>query len=198
MPFKYKYVLATHRKDSNQWILLFFVFFIIGVLLLHFMDGNHMMKESLINNEVILKLQQIKINRSAYFFFVLKERVFFMLTMLLLSTTVLGKFIPECYLIWYGTSLGMMLSSLTTQYGVKGLFFYLVCAFPQYIFYIPVTFLFLAMCYKVYGYFYQKETQRFTKYDVIRWAIILVIEFFAILLEVYCNPILVSKMVLLF
>ncbi len=198
MPFKNKHALTTYGKDSSHWILLFFIFFIIGVLYLHFMDGNHMMKESLINDQLVFKLQQIKIDRNAYFFFVLKERVFFMLVMLLIATTMIGKIAPECYLMWYGASLGMMLSSLTSQYGVKGLFFYLACAFPQYLLFIPVTFLFLGMCAKVYGNFYQKETQHFTKYDVTRWVVILVIEFLAIIMEVYINPIIVSKVIMFF
>ncbi|MFI3177893.1 MAG: stage II sporulation protein M [Eubacteriales bacterium] len=195
MSLRTKRVRHLHKKDANYWMILFLFGFMVGVIALHFLDQTWGMQSILINQELLQRMEQIQLDKNAYFQFVLQERVFLFITLIILATTMIGMVICNGYLAWYGFTLGIMLAALTMEYGIKGILLYFLYAFPQVLLYVPLTVSFIGLCEQIHKISYKKETLREPKIFLVKILILILGIFVAVLVESYINPLIIYKVV---
>ncbi|MFI3200128.1 MAG: hypothetical protein R3Y54_01200 [Eubacteriales bacterium] len=195
MSFYNKYVLRTPRKDASQWTVLFLFGFMVGVLFLHFMDVDNKIQNTLVNDEILQRLGQIQLNLHKFFWYVFRERIFFLVGLTIVATTVVGGIVCKGFLVWYGVTLGMMMASLTIEYGVKGILLYILYGFPQVLCYIPIMMYFTQWCGELHRIVYRKEGVRNKQLFLVKMVILLVAVLITMLLECYLNPFFVKLLI---
>lgn len=198
MSFYKKFALRTPKKDASRWTVLFLFGFMVGVLFLHFLDAEHQIQSSLVNDGLLQRLGQIQLNLHGYFWYVFRERIFFLLGLIIVATTVVGAFVCKGFLVWYGVTLGMMLAALTIQYGIKGILLYILYAFPQVLLYIPIMMCFTQWCGELHGIVYRREGIRNKKLFLAKITMIFIMLMIAMVLECYLNPVIVRFLIRLF
>lgn len=198
MSFYKKYALGTPTKDASQWTVLFLFGFMVGVLFLHFIDVEHRIQSALVNDGILQRVGQIQLNLHGFFWYVFRERIFCLLVLIVVATTVLGAIVSKGFLVWYGVTLGMLLAALTIEYGLKGIFLYILYAFPQVLLYIPINMNFAQWCGELHGIVYRKEGIRNKKAFLMKLAVIFVAFMITIVLECYLNPLIVRFLIGLF
>ena len=116
------------------------VFFISLAATMLFMVMNQ--RELLLQTQVLSEssLSLVRPGEStgnSLFLCVLKERIWVIPMLFLMSTTYLAKSYVHGMLVWYGLSFGALMAMAMLRYKVLGILFLVMCGLPQYLFYIP-------------------------------------------------------------
>lgn len=162
---------------------------IAGILIM-VLGGSHILfEDGLLGTDTISYLQNLKINHTDFFLYLLVRKLAVAGVLLLLSNTMYGIFSMKCFVFFEGMLLGMYLSAACIQYRMKGLFFAIGSFFPHQFILVPSWILFFHWCLN-------ERYIRRRKPWMILW--IFAGFFLGCLLESYVNPILLSDLVKIF
>lgn len=117
--------------------------FFAGILLGNALKETLMQPGGILNPELLYELKYETIDKRAFFFYVLRERLLIFLILMVLSTTWLGMVATYTCCAWMGISFGMLCAVSVIRYGIKGMVLIAAGIFPQGLIYLPVSVLFL-------------------------------------------------------
>ncbi len=117
--------------------------FVAGILIGNALKDTLVKSGGILNPELLYELKYAAIDKKAFFFYVLRERLLIFLILIVLSTTWLGMVATYTCCVWMGISFGMLCAVSVLQYGLKGIFLIMAGVFPQGLIYLPVSILFL-------------------------------------------------------
>lgn len=133
-------------ESKLPYFPIFVISFIFGILMMSIGKTVLLENTGLLDEYTLYYMKQMSVDSNALFAYVLRERIGEMVLIAILSTTYLGIVVCAGMTIWYGVALGAFFSTLFIRYGMKGLLLALTSIFPQYIFYLPIIFIFLMWC----------------------------------------------------
>lgn len=138
--------MKSWAESRLPYFLIFLASFGFGVLMMYV--GKTFLLEStgLLDEYTLYYMKQMSVDSNALFAYVMRERIGEMVLVAILSTTYLGLVVCAATTIWYGVALGAYFATLSIRYGMKGLLLAIVGIFPQYLFYLPIIFIFLMWC----------------------------------------------------
>lgn len=190
-------------RDKKPWFSIFMIGFIGGVIFINLWIQWKGESISIASRDTISQLEHLIIDRELLFSYILKTRMKMIGIMILLSTTMIGIGINYLAVGWLGASMGILLSNLAMEFGIKGTLVFLGCIFPHYFIYIPLIISIANWCYRVCAklYFPHKDyslmqgtkKQQFIKL-LLELCIILFFLIIGILVESYINPIFLHNM----
>lgn len=170
-------------KNKNQLLIVFLVVgFFIGVIC-----ENVITKKQVVTTEIFLKsnLQrylQTDVIAEKFFWYVLKERVIFLLIVCILSCVKWKKIFVTMCLVLIGFFAGTFCVSAVLQLGMKGILLCVAGMFPQMLF---------------YGFMYGMLFVHWFRFPERQWnrtkmLFVIILFVIGIFLEVYVNPIIVK------
>ena len=182
--------MKVFREEWSRTSSGFFPLFVTSVVVVWgiiLTRGRDFLLQTDVLDESSLELikYQVQDGRSLLFY-VLKERVFVVPMIFLMSTTYLTALFSYGVIIWYGAGVGAVLGVAMLRYGLKGIFLVLAAGIPQYLLYIPV----MVVAFKLS----LKQRQPNKKF----WVQFLVLELVVIIgcvLESYVNLYLIEKFI---
>ena len=183
------------RRDKLPLIQIFVAGIVVGILCIYF--GRNILLENtgLLDEFTLYNLKYMSVDSKAYFYYIVRERLGSVLSLVVLATTYLGVVLCAGTAFWYGISTGAFLSAAMFRYGLKGVFLALVSAFPQYIVYGPMLFSLLIWCEKLCREIYFQRTVPLGKgmgilksINLVRLLMILLLMLVGCFLESFLNP----------
>lgn len=161
----------------------FFAFFILGVLLV-VIFRKEMEIEQLISESNLYYLRTGDMNYHGFFLYIVSKRFFAYVFMLCLVTGNKQKLFVRGILFFVGVGLGGFFAASIFVYGVSGVLFFILMAFPQFLFYGVVIYL---SCVYVAG--QPRERTRFVLQILVMGVLVLM----GCVMESYVNPFFLSK-----
>lgn len=190
-------ISGQQGKSSYYLLYLFMIGLFLGILFVNVRHDVWINDDGLLNAVMMKQLQNSELDGSYLFGYIVKHRIFVILTVGLLASTVIGLPIIYGYVCYLGVSAGCILSIAVIRYGIRGLFFMAASIFPQGLVLIPgYIFLFIWSidCNKrLYGKYGVPEERYFAgKQFVLKKGIkllgILLIIILGCVIESYVNP----------
>ena len=115
--------------------MICFLGFVAGVLMVAFGSENFLISDGILNDEFMLKMQNIYVDKRNFFFMCLGERLRTFFLMFLLAYSSVNIFYCNLFFGLQGFFIGSVMELLAVRYGGKGIFIYLEMIFPQGILY---------------------------------------------------------------
>ncbi|MEG1848143.1 MAG: stage II sporulation protein M [Lachnospiraceae bacterium] len=127
------------KYPSHQYTTLLyacFIGFVIGVLVTNLWTDASLLHTGLLSQSTIDRILYLEVDSNKLLCYVVKNRMQLFITIAILTSTILGPLC--CYLFsgWFGLTTGIILSSLTIRFGMKGSFLFLACMLPHMICYV--------------------------------------------------------------
>lgn len=173
-------------KIKNQLLIIFLVVgFLIGILYVNVVSWNGMFLSELFQKTTLHQMGQIEIIHEKYFWYVVKERCYYLILLCILACLKWKKIFVGIVLGISGFLYGVLMVLAVLQLGIKGILFCLVGLLPQMIFY--------GMAYGVllsYWYYFPER-----KWNRMKTIFVIVMFGVGIITEVYINPLLVKGIV---
>jgi stage II sporulation protein M len=178
-------------------LYLFVLGLFVGILVVNVGHDMWVSNSSLLESEMLAKIEASTPESGSLFLYILKHRLFTLCMLSLLATTVFGISVMCCYICYMGLAAGCLLSVASARYGIKGLVLITAGIFPQGIFFIPG---YIALCLWVYGVnrrLYAKNTfqgdpDRYSRQFYLKKGLqmlgILILFLAGCLIESYVNP----------
>jgi hypothetical protein len=197
---------AIFSSVRGKYLLyVFFLGIVLGTLFLNFAVPDYSDEIGIFGNYFVDKFNSLQISKPDLFSFVLTSRIKEMALLLLFGLTIVNTFYNVIYCLFLGFSTGLFISSLTISYGIKGIWFYIVSIFPQYIVYIFLVVFAINKFLQINHRIYNKNGQQDNVFQIgnsknIILNIMLIIFFVLILciieawLEAYVNTSLLKKL----
>ena len=138
--------LLEWLRGRNHLILVFLVGFILGNALMKTRGADLVKKFPFLNEESLLYLKDADIEKGDYLKYLLRNRFWFVVGMVVMATTYLGIMMAYLMTFGFGSMLAVFFKMLIEEYGLKGLLLGIVSIFPQYLFYFPAFFLLMGWC----------------------------------------------------
>lgn len=179
----------------HRQLVLFLAGFLMGVLYIYIMGYFQGEDTDFLSVNNLMQIMYTDIEYKEYFVYLIKKRAGLLLAMILASLALPGKLLLSGFLMFFGCSMGSMLSTLVMRYGLKGILLFLSLIFPQYLIYIPVIFGWIYVLTHFNNYiFHEKNSYRngLSPYQILGKMILLSgVTIIGLLLECYVNPIIV-------
>lgn len=176
-------MLRFKYKNANQLlIILLVVGFFVGVIYENIISRNQLVTTVIFSKSNLQRYLQTNVIAEKYFWYVIKDRVIFLIVICLLSCVKWKKLFVALCLLLTGFFIGSFCVGAVLQLGIKGLLLCLAGLFPQMLFY---GFLYGVLFVHWFYYPERQWNQTKTLFTVILFVI-------GILLEVYVNPIVVK------
>ena len=105
--------------------------FVAGILIGNVLKDTLVKSGGILNPELLYELKYAAIDKKAFFFYVLRERLLIFLILIVLSTTWLGMVATYTCCVWMGISFGMLCAASVLQYGLKGIFLIMAGVFRR-------------------------------------------------------------------
>jgi hypothetical protein len=179
----------------HNFLAVFCVGLLVGVFVLNIGKGILLEETGLFDEYTLYNMKYMTVDNSALFCYILRKRIGKLLILAVISTTYLGLAACMGIVFWYGMSAGVLLTSLTIRYGLKGILLAIVSVLPQYLLYIPVMLAMLFWCETVFHSIYNRNGGGYEALDRIFWIrkagqllAVILITAFGCLLEGYINP----------
>ncbi len=179
----------------HNFLAVFCVGLLVGVFVLNIGKGILLEETGLFDEYTLYNMKYMTVDNSALFCYILRKRIGKLLILAVISTTYLGLAACMGTVFWYGMSAGVLLTSLTIRYGLKGILLAIVSVLPQYLLYIPVMLAMLFWCETVFHSIYNRNGGGYEALDRIFWIrkagqllAVILITAFGCLLEGYINP----------
>lgn len=154
------------------------------------LGGTHaVFEDGLLGTKTIYYLQNLQINHTDFFIYLLVRKLGTAFILLLLSNTIYGIFSAKCFVLFEGIVLGMYVTAACMQYHLKGLLFVIGSFFPHQFILAPSLVMLVYWCLNI-------QYVRKRKPWLLLW--ILIGLSLGCLLESYVNPILLSDLSKLF
>lgn len=134
------------RKEKLVWSVAFLTGFFLGIALVCLFADSLAGNTGFLDASGLLQLRYLEPNRNGLFLFCLRQRISLAAVLVLLSAAGAGKTGIGLFLGWCGVSAGAVLTTLSMNYGIKGLFLFLGCLLPQQLVLIPGYLMLLCWC----------------------------------------------------
>ncbi len=129
------------NKSGYYLLYLFMTGLFLGILFVNMKYEIWMQEDGLLNVAMLKKLQGSELDGGYLLGYIMKHRVFTILIIGMLASTMIGLPIVCGYVCYLGISAGCILSIAVIRYGVRGLFFMAASVLPQALLLIPGYFL---------------------------------------------------------
>lgn len=188
---------GQQSKGSYYLLYLFLTGLFLGILFVNIRHDVWIKDDGLLNAVMIKQLQNSVLDGNYLFGYIVKHRVFAILTVGLLASTIIGLPVICGYVCYLGVSAGCILSIAVARYGIRGLFFMAASILPQGIVLIPgyiLLFIWSMDCNRrLYGKFNMPDERYFAGKQflikkVIKLLGILIIIISGCAIESYVNP----------
>ncbi|MDE7272863.1 MAG: stage II sporulation protein M [Lachnospiraceae bacterium] len=195
-----------HYKNTipDNRVLVFLTGFCVGMVFFYLTGGQNAGVGSLLDSEHLALLQNLEVNRSGLFSYVISLRIKQLIFGVICALSSVGALMAYSILGWCGFEFGLIIFSLVYEYGMKGILLTFSMVLPHGICY-GVLFLLIFRNYWLRdkkG--YHNETtagseKSHKKIEAIKTFVLILLLFSAgILCEVYINPEIMRKVTLLF
>ena len=192
------------KTGKIPYLPLFVIGLILGTIFMNYGKKVLLENTGLLDEYTLYHMKYMTVDNSAFFYYLLRQRIMDVLLMVIIATTYLGVIFVAAKTIWYGATVGMFLSAAAIRYGMKGIFLVITGVFPQYIVYIPAYIILLNLCEKTCRSIYFKDSSadmsimNLIRSKIIRLLVILVAVVFGCILESYLNPIIFMNFLKIF
>lgn len=198
-----------YGMDSRhiRWLYLFLGGFFAGVLVLNIGKNSLLQDMELFTAASLSRMKFLEVDGSAFFRYVLRERMGMAVLLCLLATTYIGAAIIPVYALGMGTMAGILLSAASIRYGLLGVLLVLVSVLPHYLLLVPACIMLMDWCFHLNMALYHPERIGETGYSrrkqyllrvIPKLIIITVILIAGSIVESYVNPKLLSIFLKLF
>ena len=130
---------------ANKQLILFIIGICGGILLANLVKSELLSGTELLGENALLQVRYAVIDSKSLFLRLLGQRLGEAILLMLLSTTLLGLAAVWFYAFRYGLSLGLLLTVLLAEHGIRGLLLLVAGLLPQMLVYVPVWALLLAL-----------------------------------------------------
>ena len=130
---------------ANKQLILFIIGICGGILLANLVKSELLSGTELLGENALLQVRYAVIDSKSLFLRLLGQRLGEAILLMLLSTTFLGLAAVWFYAFRYGLSLGLSLTVLLAEHGIRGLLLLVAGLLPQMLVYVPVWALLLAL-----------------------------------------------------
>ena len=120
---------------NKRFLIILFLGMISGTLFANFFGTKHINDWGIFDGVYMEKYNTITINYPTLWKYVAQDRIRDIVFLSIISLTSISISIFLIYLFYIGIGIGLVVSMATMQYGIFGLWLYVVSIFPQYIFY---------------------------------------------------------------
>ena len=185
------------NKGGYYLLYLFMTGLFLGILFVNMRHDVWIKEDGLLNAAMLRQLQSSEMNGNYLFGYIVRHRVYTILIVSMIASTIVGLPIVCGYVCYLGISAGCILSIAVIRYGIRGLFFMAASIFPQGFLLIPAYFLLLIWCLDCNKSLYGKRDGLEGRYLVgkqfilkkgLRLLGVLVLIVMGCLLESYVNP----------
>ena len=176
------------RTDKLPMIQIFLIGIVVGILGIYFGKSIFLDKSDFLDEATLYHLKYLNVDSTAYFYYVIRERMLSVVILAVLATTYLGVILCVGTAFWYGISIGAFLSAAILRYGLKGIFLVIVSAFPQYIIYVPMLFALLVWCERLCRGIYFQKSMTVKDANLLRIITIMLLMLVGCFLESFLNP----------
>lgn len=200
-------LFAQRDRNSYYLLYLFMTGLFLGILLVNIRHDVWINEDGLLNAVMMKRLQSSELNGNYLFGYIVKHRIFAILTLGILASTVIGLPVICGYVCYLGVSAGCILSVAVVRYGIRGLLFMAASIFPQGLVLIPgYVFLFIWSIdcnRRLYGKFNMPEERylagrQFVLKKGMKLLGILIIIVSGCAIESYVNPKILSYVIKIF
>lgn len=182
-------------QEMHRQLVLFLAGFLVGVLYIYVTGYFQGEDTDFLSVNNLMQIMYTDINYKEYFLYLVKKRAGVLFFLVLVSLALPGKYLLAGFLMFFGCSVGNMLSVLIMRYGLKGILLFLALIFPQDIIYIPVLFgwVYLLTHFNESIFYGQNRYRyRLSKYQILGKMIVLCgVTIIGLIFECYVNPMIV-------
>ena len=136
----------TDRMSHPRWEFAFFGGFLLGIAFVCLTYQTMVWNTDFLGRESFIRISQLEINKNGLFFYVICNRLECVAFLLLFSAAGMAGVVCMLFAGWSGITSGIMLTVLSIRYGIKGIFLFCGCIFPQQLFLIPGFWLLFEVC----------------------------------------------------
>ncbi len=132
--------VSNEKKWNMQEISLITVFMVSLTMTMLFCiiyKKEWLLQSDILSQPSLSLIKAKDYDKSSLFLYILRERMWLIPLLFLLSTTYLARTAVYVSVVWFGIAFGSLISVLMLRYGMRGIFFLLLCSFPQYLFFLP-------------------------------------------------------------
>lgn len=129
----------------NKQLIVFIIGICGGILLASLIKSELLSGTELLGENALLQTRYAVIDSNSLFLHLLGRRLGEAVLFVLLSTTFLGLAAVWFYAFRYGLSLGLLLTALFSEYGLKGIVLLVAGLLPQALVYVPAWLFLLAL-----------------------------------------------------
>lgn len=194
-------------KKNRAMITCMLAGFVLGLIIMNLGKGFLLQNTSLLSEYTLYEVKYAQIDKTAFFWYLLPKRIGLVFFITLLATTWLGVILTWTITLWLGASVGMLLMASIIRYGIKGILLIFAGLFPQAIFYIPAIIMLLKICGELSQFFYTHkgispgetyEAKNKIKSRILPFLVLIGVVIIGCLFESYVNPIIITKLLLIF
>ena len=176
-------MLRFKYRNKNQLLMILLVVgFLIGVIYENLISKNQVVTTEIFLKSNLQRYLQTDVIAEKYFWYVIKDRVLFLLLICVLSCVKWKKIFVALCLLLTGFFTGTFCVAAVLQLGIKGLLLCFAGLFPQMLFY---GFLYGMLFVHWFHYPERQWNRAKTLFTIILFVV-------GIILEVYVNPIIVK------
>lgn len=176
-------MLRFKYRNKNQLLMILLVVgFLFGVIYENLISKNQVVTTEIFLKSNLQRYLQTDVIAEKYFWYVIKDRVIFLLLICVLSCVKWKKIFVALCLLLTGFFTGTFCVAAVLQLGIKGLLLCFAGLFPQMLFY---GFLYWMLFVHWFHYPERQWNRTKTLFTIILFVI-------GIILEVYVNPIIVK------
>lgn len=125
------------KKGGYYLLYMFMIGLFLGILFVNIKHDIWMKEDGILNASMLKQLRDSEFDGGYLFAYIVKHRVFTVLIIGILTSTMIGLPILYGYIGYLGVSAGCLLSIAVFRYGIRGLFFMAASVFPQGFLLIP-------------------------------------------------------------
>lgn len=179
-------MLRLKYKNKNQLlIILLVVGFLIGVIYENIVSKSQVVTTEIFSKSNLQRYLQTDVIAEKYFWYVIKDRVFFLLLICVLSCVRWKKIFVSLCLILVGFFTGTFCVASVLHLGIKGILLCIAGLFPQMLFY---GFLYV-MLFIHWFHFPERQWNR------TKMLFVLIMFIVGLILEIYVNPLVVKYVI---
>lgn len=125
------------NRETPRWLYLFLIGMILGIVMVLLNREIFIQDTYFFGEDVLKRFGYSSIYKEPFFYYVLKKRISLLAFMIISSVTIFGSFCLVAFGVWFGMSIGVILTTLLIKYGLKGLWVSIGLLLPQNLIYIP-------------------------------------------------------------
>lgn len=126
--------LVLNIGKVQKQVILFLAGFVLGVLYIYMIGCR---ETDFLGIQSLMQISFLEIGYREYFLYLLKKRGLLGIGIVLIGMTAAGQLLLAGIVMYFGMSIGGMLSVMILRYGWKGILLSLSFCLPQDLFYIP-------------------------------------------------------------